>query len=195
MDIVGHANGTTGEVNEVAMRPPGALDREALLTPADRDFFQRIGAMRFSGSVFNPGAQAPRRLAPIPPATRCGCELVGLQPGEDRHHTLEATYYRLPIDAHPYATAVDRNHMVWTNLSSDDAVARFDPNTEEYTIFKLPSLGTELRHIAVDNAGGRTSGSCTGKRVVRRASSSVRKRNSRQPRAGSALPAAAGGGQ
>ena len=44
--------------------------------------------------------------------------------------------------------------MVWTNLSADDAVAKLDPNTGKYTIYKLPSVGTELRHIAVDDAGG-----------------------------------------
>ena len=155
MDIVGHANGTTGEVNEVHMRPPGALDREELLTPADREFFHRIGAMRFSGSVYNPGAQAPRRMFADPNGDAMWvANWWGRNLAKINIHTLEATYYPLPIEAHPYATAVDRNHMVWTNLSSDDAVAKLDPTTGRYTIYKLPSIGTELRHIAVDDAGG-----------------------------------------
>ena len=155
MDIVGYANGTTGEVEEVLMRPPGAMDREDLLTPADRDFFHRIGALRFSGNVYNPGAQAPRRLSADPNgdavwvANWWGSNLAKID-----IHTRETTYHRLPIDAHPYATVVDRNHMVWTNLGDDDSVAKFDPTTEEYTIYKLPSIGTELRHIAVDDTGG-----------------------------------------
>ena len=153
MDIVGHANGETGEVSEVRMRPPWALDEEELLTPEDREFFHRIGALRFSGSVFNPGAQAPRRLFADPRgdyvyvANWWGHNLAQID-----INTFETTYHRLPINSHPYATAVDRNHMVWTNLSSDDAVARLDPNTGEYTIYRLPSVGTELRHIAVDDA-------------------------------------------
>lgn len=155
MDIVGHANGTTGEVSEVHMRPPGALDRETLLTPDDRDFFHRIGAMRFSGSVFNPGGQAPRRMFADPQGDSMWvANWWGQNLAEINIETLEPTYYQLPIEAHPYATAVDRNHMVWTNLSSDDAVAKLDPDTGQYTIFRLPSLGTELRHIAVDDAGG-----------------------------------------
>ncbi|MCY4077987.1 MAG: carboxypeptidase regulatory-like domain-containing protein [Acidobacteria bacterium] len=196
MDIVGHANGTTGEVNEVPMRPPGALDREQLLTPADRDFFHRIGAMRFSGSVYNPGGQAPRRLAADPAgdtvwvANWWGSNLARID-----INTLEATYYHLPVGAHPYATVVDRNHMVWTNLSSDDAVARFDPGTEEYTIFRLPSLGAELRHIAVDDAGGPDVWV-----VYREASRAARiqfrtEAQLQSARAASALAAAAGGGQ
>ena len=154
-DIVGHANGTTGVVDEVRMRPPGAMDREELLTPADRDFFHRIGAMRFSGSVYNPGAQAPRRMFADPEGEAMWvANWWGQNLAKIDIHTLEATYYQLPIEAHPYATVVDRNHMVWTNLSSDDAVAKLDPNTGRYTIYKLPTLGAELRHIAVDDAGG-----------------------------------------
>ncbi len=195
-DIVGHANGTTGEVDEVVMRPPGALDREQLLTPADRDFFHRIGAMRFSGSVYNPGAQAPRRLAADPDgdavwvANWWGSNLAKVD-----INTLEVTYYHLPIAAHPYATVVDRNHMVWANLSSDDAVAKFDPRTEEYTIYKLPSIGTELRHIAVDNAGGPDVWV-----VYREASRAARiqfrtEAELQAARTASAVPAAAGGAQ
>ena len=155
MDIVGHANGTTGEVDEVRMRPPGAMDREELLTPADREFFHRIGALRFSGNVYNPGAQAPRRLFADPKGDSVWvANWWGQNLAKIDIQTLEATYYQLPIEAHPYATAVDRNHMVWTNLSSDDAVAKLDPTTRRYTIYKLPSIGTELRHIAVDDAAG-----------------------------------------
>ena len=178
------------------MRPPGALDREQLLTPADRDFFHRIGAMRFSGSVYNPGAQAPRRLAADPDgdavwvANWWGSNLAKVD-----INTLEVTYYHLPIAAHPYATVVDRNHMVWANLSSDDAVAKFDPRTEEYTIYKLPSIGTELRHIAVDNAGGPDVWV-----VYREASRAARiqfrtEAELQAARTASAVPAAAGGAQ
>ena len=155
MDIVGHANGETGEVSEVRMRPPWALDNEELLTPDDRDFFHRIGALRFSGSVFNPGAQAPRRLFADPNGDSVWvANWWGHNLAQIDINTFETTYHRLPINSHPYATAVDRNHMVWTNLSADDAVAKLDPNTGKYTIYKLPSVGTELRHIAVDDAGG-----------------------------------------
>ncbi len=137
MDIVGHANGETGEVSEVRMRPPWALDEEELLTPEDRDFFHRIGAPN-ADSVFV--------------ANWWGHNLAQID-----INTFETTYHRLPINSHPYATAVDRNHMVWTNLSADDAVAKLDPNTGQYTIYKLPSVGTELRHIAVNNDNGNTN--------------------------------------
>ena len=112
-DIVGHANASTGEVSEVHMRPPWTLDEEQLLTPADREFFHRIGALRFSGNVYNPGSQAPRRLFADPNgdsvwvANWWGHNLAKID-----INTFETTYYRLPLNSHPYATAVDRNHMV-----------------------------------------------------------------------------------
>ena len=153
MDIVGQANGETGEVSEVRMRPPWTLDEEELLTPEDRDFFHRIGALRFSGSVFNPGGQAPRRLFADPNGDYVYvANWWGHNIAQININTFETTYHRLPINSHPYATAVDRNHMVWTNLSSDDAVAKLDPSTGEYTLYRLPSVGTELRHVAVDDA-------------------------------------------
>ena len=182
MDIVGHANGTTGEVNEVPMRPPGALDREALLTPADRDFFQRIGAMRFSGSVFNPGAQAPRRLAADPAGdTVWVANWWGSNLAKIDIHTLEATYYRLPIDAHP--TRRRSTGTIWCGrtcrpTTPSPGSIRTPRNTRSSS---SPASGPSCATSRSTTRAGRTSGSCTGKRVVRRASSSVRKRNSRQP--------------
>jgi streptogramin lyase len=64
------------------------------------------------------------------------------------------TYYEYPDQsAFPgiYDTTVDKNGMVWMNLMTADTVARFDPNTEQWTEFRLPILGAETRFIAVDN--------------------------------------------
>ncbi len=55
---------------------------------------------------------------------------------------------------HPYSAVVDNDHNVYTNVSSDDSVAKFDPSTREWTIYPLPSRGTEVRHIAVDGRNG-----------------------------------------
>ena len=52
----------------------------------------------------------------------------------------------------PYATAVDKNHMVWINMLGRDAVARFDPKTETFTEFQLPTRGTETRWVAIDDS-------------------------------------------
>ena len=41
--------------------------------------------------------------------------------------------------------------MVWIDLIDRDAVAEFNPFTEKFTEFPLPSRGIGSRHITVDN--------------------------------------------
>jgi streptogramin lyase len=41
--------------------------------------------------------------------------------------------------------------MVWMNMMIADTVARYDPKKDQWTEFRLPTLGIESRFIAVDN--------------------------------------------
>src|SRR6185295_17182259 len=53
-------------------------------------------------------------------------------------------------EAHqPYQISVDSDHNVWTNLWSTDKVARYDPSSGQWTLFELPTRGTEARHISL----------------------------------------------
>jgi hypothetical protein len=45
--------------------------------------------------------------------------------------------------------AVDTSHNVWTNLWSTDKVAKWDPSANKWTLFDLPTRGTESRYISV----------------------------------------------
>lgn len=153
MDTVVHADASSGQTYEVPMRPPERM--EVVLTPEDREFYYNIGGDRFSGTFARPGAQAPRRLSTDKSgSTVWVANWWGMNLAKIDVKTRKATYYNLPINANPYNTVVDKNHMVWTNLMSDDAVAKLDPKTEQWTIYKLPSIGAELRHIAVDDIRG-----------------------------------------
>jgi streptogramin lyase len=38
-----------------------------------------------------------------------------------------------------------------------DQVARFDPATSKWTLFDLPSRGTEVRYISLDERDGKTN--------------------------------------
>lgn len=66
-------------------------------------------------------------------------------------HTKETTLVPLPDpEAHqPYQIGVDKGHNVWTNLWSTDKVAKYDPNANQWTLFDLPTRGTESRHISL----------------------------------------------
>jgi streptogramin lyase len=66
-------------------------------------------------------------------------------------HSKEMTLIPLPNpEAHqPYQISVDKGHNIWTNLWSTDKVAKYDPSNEQWTLFDLPTRGTESRHISL----------------------------------------------
>ena len=156
-DVVGHADVETGKTYEIPMRPPGAVKPESFMTDADKEFYYNHGALRFMCCVpWMPGGQAPRRMG----ADKNGDVIWvsnwwGGNLAEIDIHTREVTYHPLPHKGmHPYSAVVDSDHNVYTNVSSDDSVAKFDPSTREWTVYPLPSRGTEVRHIAVDGRNG-----------------------------------------
>ncbi len=51
----------------------------------------------------------------------------------------------------PYKPFPDRNHMAWFGLSADDRFGQLNPTTGNFTMYPLPSRGTNSRHLAVDN--------------------------------------------
>ena len=154
MDTVVHADLATGKTYEFPMEPPDKL--EVALTPADREFYHNIGGNRFAGTFARPGGQAPRRLSTDKNGTHVwvanwwGMNLAKI----DFKTKKVVSYHKVPDGGHPYNTVVDKNHAVWTNLTLDDAVGKFDPKSGQWTIYKLPVIGAELRHIGFDDARG-----------------------------------------
>lgn len=68
-------------------------------------------------------------------------------------HTRKVTEYPLShAYSQPYAVTVDKNHMVWLSMLSEDRIAKFNPFTEKFTEYVLPTLGSEVRHVQVDNS-------------------------------------------
>jgi streptogramin lyase len=145
-----------GDSYSIPMRPPDAPGPESFMTEADRAFYHVSGALYFMGRPFVPGSQAPRRLG----ADKNGdtvwiANWWGGNLAEIDIRTREVTYHPLPYKyQHPYAAVVDQDHMVYTNLSNDDTVAKFNPATGQWTLYQLPSRGAEVRHIALDELRG-----------------------------------------
>ena len=66
--------------------------------------------------------------------------------------TKEVTEYRLPHPySFPYQLTVDKNHVVWVTGMNTDRVFKFDPATERWGEYQLPTLGTDSRSVDVDN--------------------------------------------
>jgi streptogramin lyase len=60
--------------------------------------------------------------------------------------------YPLPQGSAPYFATVDKNGNVWVPPQNADRIFKFDPRTEQVTEFQLPTRGTDLRHLTVDNS-------------------------------------------
>ena len=67
-------------------------------------------------------------------------------------NTKEIKEYLMPNPHYmPYDVRVDKNHMVWIAVNDADRILKFDPFTERFIEYRLPSVGTGARHIYVDN--------------------------------------------
>ena len=49
----------------------------------------------------------------------------------------------------PYHVAVDSKHNAWLNIWTSDVILRYDPATNKWTTFDLPTRGTEARYISL----------------------------------------------
>jgi len=71
----------------------------------------------------------------------------------------KVTQYPIPtpdLDG-AYDVKVDKDHMVWTNFQNSDTVGKFNPNTEKWVEYRLPSIGMETHQIGyLDDKDGRT---------------------------------------
>ena len=145
----------TGKSTEFVMQSPDSADRRQLATPADREFYESVGALGWGGINSVPGAEAPRRLG----ADKHGDSVwvpnyLGMNLARINIRTHQTKYYPLPIPGHPYFSVVDKNHNVWTNLMTDDRVVKLDSKTDRWTVYQLPSVGCEPRNIAIDDIRG-----------------------------------------
>ena len=139
-------------VREIVMRPPWYAEEESISTPEDRNFVQRLGKLYWTG--IRPGAQYPRRLG----ADKEGNTVWvpnwwGRNIAKIDIRTHAVTYYKVPLNAHPYFIQV-HEHKVWMNFTADDRVGVFDPATEDWTFYRLPINGCESRQITVDPLRG-----------------------------------------
>lgn len=64
------------------------------------------------------------------------------------------TYYESPeARARPYGIIIDQKDKIWYVEYHTSAVVRFDPVTEEFKRYPVPSAPTSLRRLGIDNEG------------------------------------------
>ena len=155
IDRVNRADIESGKTQEFHEMPRPAR-ADSALTPEDKKLYELAGVelTDFSGWW----SEGPRRMG----ADKSGdfiwvCDYWGGNLEKYDIRTLKSSHYRYPTpESAPYDAVVDRGHNVWVNLTNGDSVARFDPKTEQWTEFPLPTRGIDLRHISLDERDGAT---------------------------------------
>ena len=146
-DLVDYSDISTGKTGEFRLPP----DKTAMdtLTPEQTKFYETFVPPDFNTPFA--WAQAPRRMG----ADKNGDFVwIGDSFGGDlarvNIHTKEVTIVPLPNpdSQQPYQVAVDSRHNVWTHLWSTDLIAKYDPSAGKWTLFDLPTRGTESRYIS-----------------------------------------------
>lgn len=143
----------TGQTTELQV-PPVQAEKDRL-TPDERKMYASYVVPDFNTPY--PWAQGPRRLG----ADKNGDTLwIGNSFGGNLArvdiNTMKMDLVPLPNPEtqQPYEVAVDSAHNVWTNLWSTDAIAKYNPATSQWTLFDLPSRGTETRYISLLERNG-----------------------------------------
>ena len=60
-----------------------------------------------------------------------------------------------PESQQPYEVAIDESHNVWTNMWSTDLIGKYDQSTGKWTLFDLPTRGSETRYISLLERDGK----------------------------------------
>ena len=145
VDKVGYVNGRTGDIGEVALGP---IDDEPML-PGDRALNR---GWTFNQPIYGKG---PRRLQADPNGDYLWvCSFFGGWLGRIHIQTKEVKEFKLPDPyrlGNIYEPAVGKDGMVYFSMSNADFVGRFDPRSEEFTFFPIPTRGHNARNIDVDN--------------------------------------------
>jgi streptogramin lyase len=153
IDTIGHGDGATGKASEIKLPPVQAeMDR---VPPEVRKHYEGVFSPDFNTPF--PWSQGPRRMG----TDKNGDVLwVGNSWGGSLARidtrTKELTFVPLPPNLQPYQVAVDKGHNAWTNLWMTDQVARYDPARGTWTLFDLPTRGSEVRYISLEERNGTT---------------------------------------
>jgi virginiamycin B lyase len=154
LDTVNKGDVKTGKTTEMKL-PPVKAALDLINDPELVKFYEGFAPLDFNTPV--PWNQGPRRMGADKNAdvvwvgTSWGASLIRINT-----KTMESTVVPLPYQGmSPYQITVDKNHNLWMNVWTSDVVLKYEPATGKWTTFDLPSRGTEVRHISIDERDGK----------------------------------------
>ena len=154
-DIVAKSDIKTGKSLE--WRLPPVKEEMAIVTTADQKFYDSY-APKDIGTPF-PWSQGPRRIGidraagVLWVANSWGGSLTRV---DTSNGNMSFVPFPNPTGHQPYATIVDKNHNVWAPMWTTDQIAKYDPTAAKWTLYDLPTRGTEVRIASLrDLPGGK----------------------------------------
>ncbi len=147
-DLIDGGDISTGKTSELQL-PPDARQL-AYLTSDEKAFYQTYKPVDFNSPF--PWSQGPRRMG----TDKAGDVLWVADSFGGNYARIDTKTREVkiiptadPDTLQPYHVAVDSRHNAWTNLWSTDKVTKYDPASGQWTVFDLPSRGTETRYISL----------------------------------------------
>ena len=147
-DFIESSDITTGKSAELKL-PPDAREL-ANLTAEEKVYYQTYKPVDFNSPF--PWAQGPRRMGTDKAADILWvADSFGGNYARIDTKTREVKIVPLPDpeSLQPYHITVDSQHNAWTNMWSTDKTTKYDPAANKWTVYDLPSRGTEARYISV----------------------------------------------
>jgi streptogramin lyase len=153
-DTVAKSDVKTGKSSEWTLPP--VTEQIKLASQADIKFYDTYAPTDI-GTPF-PWSQGPRRMGidraanVLWIANSWGGSLTRVDGS-----TGAMTFVPLPNPAtqQPYEARPDKGHNVWVPMWTTDQIAKYDPATSAWTLFDLPTRGTEVRIVNLLEQDGR----------------------------------------
>jgi streptogramin lyase len=158
IDVMVKADGQSPGKTEAVKVPRANNPAWELFTGDDRKIFEMLGGAEHHGrgvpdqfAIRKPGA------GPGPTDAVWGPSWFNDALVKVDIHTHKSTVYPYPWrDGGSYQAVVDNEGMVWVVFTNGDYVGKFNPRTERWTRYDLPTLGTEAHGLQVVTVNKRT---------------------------------------
>jgi streptogramin lyase len=147
-DTIVKSNIETGKSTEWKLPP--VAEQVKLVNEEDRKFYAGY-APKDIGTPF-PWSQGPRRigidreLGVIWVANSWGGSLTRI---DTKTAEMKFIPFPDPVSNEPYHAIPDQDHNVWAPMWTTDQLGKYDPSTNKWTMFDLPTRGTEVRIVSL----------------------------------------------
>ena len=148
-DTIVKSNIETGKSTEWKLPP--VAEQAKLVTDEDRKFYAGYAPEGHRHAVPVVARPAPHRHRPRT-RRRSGSPnswAGGLTRIDTKSAEMKFIPFPDPVANQPYSATPDSDHNVWAPMWTTDQIGKYDPATGKWTMFDLPTRGTEIRVVSL----------------------------------------------